>query len=141
MAKFRVAGNTQVSFDDSNGTLRNMTQYVDTMGAIGRQFAPLDVTSFNDTAERFIAGIEQSQEFTVEGHFDDTGTTGPDAVFALLVGTLGSFRFDPKGTAAGSRRFTTEVLCTGYQVTASVKERVSYSASFKQDGTMTVGTV
>ena len=140
MAKYRVAGNTEIKIADSGGTLRNMTSYVDTMGALGKEVASLDVTSFADAAEKIIAGIETSQEFTLAGHFDDTATTGPDAVFAPLVGTKASFEFYPIGTTAGRRKFSGTALELSYKITAAVKERVAYEATFKLDGTMTVGT-
>ena len=140
MAKFKVAGKTEVKFDDNGGTLRSMTAYVDTIEPVGKEFDQLDVTSFADTAERVIAGIELSQEFAVEGHFDDTATTGPDAVFAPLPGTLGSFEFFPVGTSGGDRKFSCETLCLSYKITGRVKERVNYTARFKQDNAMTVGT-
>ncbi len=143
MAKFIVAGKSEVHFDDATGgALRNMTSHIDTMSAVARQFAQIDVSTFNDAAERFINGIELSQEFTVEGPFDDTATTGPDVVFSGLVGgTAVTFRFRPVGTSGGDRSFQAEVICTSYQIVTNVKERVSYIATFKQDGAMTVGTV
>ncbi len=142
MAKFIVAGVSEVSFDDSTGGLRLMSAYIDTMSSMARSFAQIDVTTFVDAAERFINGIELSQEFTVEGPFDDTADVGPDDLFTGIVGgTAVSFRFDPVGTTGGSRRFQSEVICSGYQIVSNVKERVSYIATFKQDAAMTVTTV
>jgi hypothetical protein len=140
VSKFKVSGNSEVWHDNNGGTLRNLSLYVDSMSAFGKQYASLDVTSFADSAERVIAGIEESQEYTLSGHYDDTATTGPDAILAPLVGTLGSGTLYPVGTAAGSRKFTWEDLCTGYKITAEVKGRVQYEATFKVDGSVTVGT-
>jgi len=141
MAKFIVAGNTEFKQDDSAGTLRNLTQYIDNINnPPGKEVAQIDVTSFNDTGDRFIAGIEQTGEYTLAGHFDDTGTTGPDSVLAPLVGTLGSWEFFPVGTASGRRKYNGESLCISYRPQAAVRERVSYEARFVVDGTVTVGT-
>ena len=140
MSKFRVAGNTIIKIDNAGGTLIDLSAYIDTISALGREFQNLDVTSFADAAERIIAGIEASQEFTISGHFDNTATTGPDAVLAPLVGTLGSWQFFPVGTTAGYRKFSGEALCTSYKIGAEVKGRVQYDCVFKQDNACTVGT-
>lgn len=142
MAKYRVGGNTVVRVDaTAGGTLIAMTQYIDTISGFGKQVAELDVTGFSDAAERFIAGIETSQELAISGAFDDAASTGPDATFNGLVGTIATFEYNPVGTAAGARRYTAEVLWTSYKVSATAKERVSYEVTGRVDGTVTVGTV
>ena len=140
MAKSKVSNVSEVKVDNALGTLINLRGYVDTISALGKQVASLDVTTFADAAERVIAGIEESQEFTISGPFDDTATTGPDVVLSARVGTLGSWEWHPMGTAAGSRKFSGEALCIRYTVTGEVKGRVQYEAVFKMDGSSTVGT-
>ena len=142
MAVYRVAGNTVIRIDASaGGTLNAITSYVREFSGFGREYQALDDTHFDDAAERIIPGIETSQEFTMRGAFEDTGTTGPDAILSTAVGTLLTFEFNPRGTAAGARRFTSEVMVLSYQVSGEVKGQVSYEARLKGDGTVTVGTV
>ena len=140
MAKFKVAGSTIIEIDNNAGTIRNLSAFVDTISSLGKQVASLDVTAFSDTAERVIAGIEESQEFTISGHYDNTTTTGPDAVLAPLVGTLGSVTLSPVGSSGPNRKFSTEALCIRYTTSAEVKGRVEFEAAFKADGAMTVVT-
>ncbi len=142
MAKFIVAGNSVVKIDASaGGALVVVTQFVDSISsAPGKSIAPIDVTTFVDTAERFMAGIELSQEFQLEGPFDNTSPGGIDAIMATAVGTLLSFEFSPIGTGATQRKVGMEVLVTSYVVNAPVKERVSYTVTLKQDGAATIGT-
>lgn len=140
MSKSKVAGISEFKCDNAGGTLINLRGYVDTISALGKQVAQLDVTTFADAAERVIAGIEESQEFTISGAFDDTATTGPDVVLSGRVGSLGSWEWSPMGTVAGSRKFSGEALCIRYTVTGEVKGRVQYEAAFKMDGSATVGT-
>ena len=140
MAKYRVAGLTQVLIDDVVGSLINLTAYVDTISATGKEVQTLDVTSFADSAERVIGGIETGQDFTIAGFFDDTATTGSDVVLAARVGSLGSWQYAPAGTAGGRRKFSGEALCVSYKVGAEVKGRVQYECVFKADGATTVGT-
>ena len=140
MAKIKVAGNTEIWVDNALGTSVNMTAYVDIISALGREFTQLDTTSFVDTAERVIAGIETGQEFTISGVFDDAATTGPDVVLAARVGSLGSWIYAPGGTASGKRKFSGEALCVRYTCSAEVKGFVKYECVFKQDNAATVGT-
>ncbi len=140
MAKYKVAAVSVYKQDNISGTLVDLSAYVDTVGAIGRQFQSLDVTAFTNNAENIIAGIEQSQEWTVGGAFDDTATTGPDAVLAPLPGTKGSFEWYPAGTTSGRRKFSGECLCMYYRCQSEVKGLVRFEASFKLDGSGTVGT-
>ena len=142
MAVFRVGGNTVVRIDASaGGTLVAITAYVKEIDGMGREYQSLDDTHFADAVERIIPGIETSQEFGLRGAFENTATTGPDAILSTAVGTLLTFEFNPVGTAAGARRFTSEVMVLSYKVNGEVKGQVSYEARLKQDGAVTVGTV
>lgn len=141
MSIFRVGGNSVVRIDASaGGTLTAITTYVKEIDGLGREFDALDSTALSDTAERVIPGIEKSQEFSIRGAFDDTATTGPDAIFSTAVGTLLSFEWNPAGTVAGRRKFNMEVLVTSYKVSAPLRGEVSFEVSLKQDGSATVGT-
>lgn len=140
MAKYRVAGNTVVQVDNAAGTVVALSAYIDSISGLGKEVQSLDVTAFTDTAERVVAGIEASQEWTISGGWDDAATTGPDVVLSALPGTIGTVAYYPKGTAAGSRKISGEFLCTFYRVTGEVKGRIEYEAGFKLDGTITIGT-
>jgi len=141
LSKYKVASNSAFWIIDAASTLRNMSAYIDTISnPPGKEYASLDVTSFNDAAMRFIAGIEQGGEFTVSGHFDDAALSGPNAVFGVLPGTATTFAFYPASTATGNRRFSGTALCLSYRTPVSVAERVNYEARFVVDGTVTVGT-
>lgn len=136
MAKSKVGGVSIVLIDNSAGSPINMTAYVDTLESVGKEYMPLDVTTFADAAERVIAGIEAGMPISVNGPFDDTATTGPDAVFGTLPGVITTFEYAPIGTASGKRRFLCEVLWLSYKVTGAVKDRVSYTLLGTKDGTM-----
>lgn len=140
MAKTKVSGVSVIKVDNAGGTLLDMSAYVDSISALGKEVQSLDVTTFADSAERIIAGIEISQEFTLSGAYDDAATTGADITFAARVGTLGSFEWFPAGTASGKRKISGEALCTAYRPKAEVKGRVEYDVVFKVDGAATIGT-
>jgi hypothetical protein len=141
MAVYRVAGRSVVRIDASaGGTLVAITAYVKEIDGFGREYDALDDTHFDDAVERVIPDIELGQEFTLRGAFEDTATTGPDAILSTAVGTLLTFEFNPVGTAAGARRFTSEVFVRSYKVMGEVKGQLNYEARLKQDGAVTVGT-
>ena len=141
MAVYRVAGNTVIRLDASaGGTLVSITSYVNEIDGFGREYQSLDDTHFDDAVERIIPGIEMSQEFSLRGAFENTATTGPDAILSTAVGTLLTFEFNPVGTASGARKFISEVMVLSYKVGGEVKGQVTYEARLKQDGAVTVGT-
>ena len=141
MAVSKVGGNTVIRVDASaGGTLNAITQYVKEMDMMGREYQALDDTHIDDTAERVIPGIELGQEFSLRGAFEDTATTGPDAIFSTAVGTIFTYELNPKGTAAGARKFTTEVFVMSYKVSMAIRGEVNYEVRLKQDGTVVVGT-
>lgn len=82
MAKYPVAGNSYIEVDDSGGTPRDLSVYIQEIGPLGEEASFLDVTGLNDTAQRVISGVGTGQELVLRGAFDDTATTGPDAVLA-----------------------------------------------------------
>jgi hypothetical protein len=136
VTKSKVAGVSIVLVDNSAGSPINMTAYIDTIESMGKEYMPLDVTTFADSAERVIAGIEAGMPISVSGPFDDTATTGPDAVFGTLPGAITSFEYAPIGTSSGKRRYLCEVLWLSYKVSGAVKDRVSYVLTGTKDGTM-----
>ena len=131
----RVGGNTIILVDDASGTARNLTAYITSVSAIGRKQMVLDVTSFADSAERIIAGIEESGEVTVSGKWSTDGT-GPNGYYPALVGTIQTLEVGPNGTAATNRRIRGEFLCMEYNIVTEVKGEVQWEARHKLDGTL-----
>ena len=71
MAKFPADGSSYIEVDDSGGTPRNLSPYVDEIELLGQKVGFLDVTGLSDTAQRVIAGVQLSQDFLLRGAFDD----------------------------------------------------------------------
>lgn len=140
MAKFKVSGNSVLRLDASaGGTLVNITAYVDTITSWGKSVVPLDMTHFVDTAEKTTGGIEEANEVTLSGAFDDA-TDGPDKILSTAQGTILSFEYNPAGTAAGARKISAEMYVMHYFVSGEVKGRVNWEVLMKKDGSMTLGT-
>jgi hypothetical protein len=140
MAKYLVAGNSYIEVDDSGGTPRNMSAYIDEIGPLGQEASFLDVTGLKDTTQRVIPGVELGQELVVHGAFDDTATTGPDVVLSGIVGRTVTVSYGPAGNSSGQRKITGEFLCLSYRVISKVGDQVRFEARFKQDGTIILTT-
>lgn len=127
--------------DDSGGTLRTLSSYVDNVSGLpgGRDLA--EVTAFGDGGTKSIPGL-QDVSFSIKGHFDSTATTGPNAVLNSLrtATATATFEYGPEGGASGKVRFTGECWLTEYEVEAEVDDKVSFTAEFQVDGTVTANT-
>lgn len=140
MAKFPADGSSYIEVDDSGGTPRNLSPYVDEIELLGQKVVFLDVTGLSDTAQRVIAGIQLSQDFLLRGAFDDQTITGPDAVLTGIVGQIGTVSLGPAGNGAGQRKISGEFLCLSYQVISRVNHLVKFESRFKQDDNISLGT-
>jgi hypothetical protein len=140
MAKYPVAGNSYIEVDDLGGTPRNMSAYVDEIGPLAQEVSFLDVTGLNDTAQRVIPGVEPGQELVLRGDFDDTSTTGVDAVLSGIVGKTVTVSYGPAGSSSGQRKITGEFLCLSYRVISKLGDQVRFEARFKQDNAITLTT-
>jgi hypothetical protein len=126
------------SLDDSGGTLRTLTSYVDDCTGLPGARDLSEVTAFGDSGEKNIPGL-QRVSFSIKGSWDSTATTGPHAVLNSLraAANTATFEYGPEGSTAGKIKLTGECWLSDYTVDASVAEKVAYSASFKVDGTVT----
>lgn len=127
--------------DDSAGTLRTLTSYVDNVSGLPGARNLSEVTAFGDGGAKSIPGL-QNVSFSVSGHYDSTATTGPDVVLSGLrtATATASFEYGPEGGTTGKIKYSGECWLTEYTVDASVSDKVSFSASFQVDGTVTRGT-
>ena len=145
MPRVPVAGISYIEIDDSGGTARNLSAWVEEVEPLGRQVSAVDVTALNDTSRQVVKGVEPVQEFNLRGLFDDTPVTGPDAVLAGIVGTVVTVAYGPAGNAAGQRKISGQFLCLSYQVGGRAEEGrnpgpVRFTARFRQSGPVTLGT-
>jgi hypothetical protein len=140
VVKYAVAGSSYIEIDDAGGTPRNLSAYIEELEPLGKAVSLLDVTGLNDAAQRVIAGPELAQEFDLRGAFDNTATTGPDAVLAGLVGKIGTVSYGPAGNGSGQRKITGEFLCLTYQVISQAGRQVRFIARFRQDGAVSITT-
>ena len=126
--------------DDSSGTLRTLSAYVDNVSGLPGARDLAEVTAFGDQGVKSIPGLADIS-FSISGHFDSTATTGPNAVINSLrtATATATFEYGPEGGTTGKVKFSGECWLENYEVESEVGDKVSFSAEFKVDGTVTSG--
>jgi hypothetical protein len=122
--------------DDSSGTLRDLSSYLDDV-SFPRSIETAETTTFGSTAKSYIVGLTDAT-ISISGKFDATA----DGYLAGVVGqsaTL-SFQYGPAGSTAGNVKYTGECIMTSYEVGATVGDAVTASAELQVTGTVTRGT-
>lgn len=144
MAKF----NSRVSHfaTTDSGGLRDLTQYISEVSGLPGARDLNEVTALGDTGEKNIAGLSHAV-ISLSGHYDDTATTGPEAVLGPLVkndstpeDTARLFNYGPKGSTAGFVKYTGTVKWESFEITSRVGDVVTWTASGKVQGDVTRST-
>lgn len=131
---------TRFSVDDSGGTLRAITFVTEVQGLPGaRDLA--EITAMGDAGVKSIPGL-QNAEFTVNGYFDSAATTGSATVLnGIRTATATStFNYGPEGSTTGKVLLSGEAWLSSLTYDASVDQAVAFSATFRVDGAVTIGT-
>lgn len=146
--------NSVFAVRDASNTWRDMTSYVNDVN-LPAKATTADATVFGKGAKTFIGGLLEGQ-FSIKGFYDSTATSGPDAVFAALLGTqpttgmtvvgavtaqsnYGQFIYCPAGSAttAGNMAKWWDGVLTDYTVSAPVGNTVSFTVTGQFSGATT----
>jgi hypothetical protein len=129
-----VHGKTAVfKVDNSAGSLQDISAYCDNVDfPITADTA--EVTVFSNSSKAYVAGLKDAT-ISISGSWDSAA----DAILAGIVGlsSTSTFEYGPAGSTGGLVKFTGECLCTSYNVTAPVGDKVSFSAEFQVTGNVT----
>lgn len=128
-----------VSYDNSGGTPVDITQYVLNLSEVTVENGMEEKHSFGDSWEESLPiGIGKVSEIEIGGLYDDTATTGPDALFANRV---------PETPATATRTLTitwrsgkttsVETFLLSYKRSADRNALTKYSARLKPTGAVT----
>lgn len=124
--------------DDSGGTLRDLSTYLDDIG-FPRDIETAETTTFGvaGSAKTYIVGLSDAT-ISISGKFDATA----DGYLAGVVGNSAtlSFEYGPAGSTGGNVKYSGECIMTSYEVSASVGDVVTASADFQVTGQITRGT-
>jgi hypothetical protein len=125
MPTFTHGKNAAFKFDDSGGTLRDVSRTADVA----------EVSAFSNSSKAFVSGLKDGT-ITLTGSFDAT-------VNGYLTGILGSevdFEFYPIGTTGGNPKASGKAILTSYDRTPDIGGAVGFSAAFQITGDVTEGT-
>lgn len=139
MTGYASAGRSYVAVADADGTMRDLSPWVEGVGPLGQELAARDVTGVNDASARTVAGSSAAQEFTLSGRWDDAPEIGPDAVLSGVVGHSVAVEYGPVGSAVGQRRVSGTFVCLSYRISSKAGEPVRFEATFRQDGPVELG--
>lgn len=128
------------SVEDAAGTtLRNLTTYL-TDVTFSQEQDEAQTTTKGQTWETFLQGhCRATIELT--GRWDNTASTGPDAVLAGLLtdsGTVG-FEWGPEGNTATDIKYSGECFLTAYEQTSPLAGIVGFTATLRVSGAVTKG--
>jgi hypothetical protein len=122
-----------VEFDNSAGTLQDMTQYVYAINGVKINAQTQETTPFGASwvAKAFV-GVKSGDDITVEGFYDDTAVTGPHAIFND-VGATRTF----KVTWGNSKYTSMETIIKEYSREPVKGELTKYTVTLEVDGQIT----
>lgn len=130
MAKYGSASVT-VTMDDSSGTPRTITSYVNTMGGLKIETITQEINPFGGSAEKpNSVGVYKSITIPVTGFFDDTATTGPHVVFGTISSTVAASS-RTLAVVTGGGTYTVECIVTGYEVMPKTGALTEYAATLQ----------
>lgn len=127
--------------DDTVGTQRDLSAYIaDVQGLPGPRNLN-EVTALGDSGAKFIPGLEDVA-IALSGIFDDTATTGPDAVLGPLRthSSAVDFEYGPEGSATGDIKYSGTCWVLTYELRSRVGSRVEWTAALQVEGAVTRGS-
>lgn len=137
MAKYG-SNSLAVSLDNSSGSAVVMTPYITAIGAVTVEALLEESHSFGDSwFESLATGLRRMSPVEISGIFDDTSTTGPDAIFNAVASATSTSTRTLLITWGGSKTTSCEVLISAYTRGATRNELTSYSVTLTPTGTVT----
>ena len=132
-----------VAVDNSSGTPVTMTNYVTSIGNIGVEALLQESTAFGDAwVEQLSTGMRRMEPIVLGGLFENTATTGPDAVFNDIASGPADTGSTRTGTSpwGGSNTTSVEAILTAYSRTPTRGELTAYEVTLTPTGAVTEAT-
>ena len=132
-----------MSFVHGKGTVitvatKDISQYC-TTSQLTRGVDKHDTTGYGKADHVFQGGL-LTGEFSCEGTYDNTASTGPRAALQPLVGTVVAVTRKPEGTGVGKPLETFSALLESYVETNAVADMIKWSAKFTVSDAITTST-
>lgn len=132
---------TYFAIDDTGSTLRDMTAYIVSVDGLPGPRELNDATVLGNAGRSWHPTLEAGT-ITLELMWDETATTGPDAVFGPLRTHTAAvdFEYGPMGSTAGYIKYSGTCWVRNYQITSRVGSLVTARAELNVNGQVTRGT-
>ncbi len=127
--------------DDTGDTQRDLSAYLTDVRGLPGPRSLNEVTALGDGGARFIPGLEDVM-IVLAGIFDNTATSGPDAVLGPLRthGSAVDFEYGPEGSGSGDVKYSGTCWVLSYDLRSRVGNRVEWSARLQVENTVSRGT-
>ena len=127
--------------DDTGSTQRDLSAYITEVRGLPGPRRLNEVTALGDSGARFIPGLEDVA-IALRGIFDDTATSGPDAVLGPLRTHTSAvdFEYGPEGSDTGDAKYSGTCWVLSYELRSRVGSLVEWTADLQVEGTVTRGT-
>jgi len=138
MPNFVHGKKTVFKLDDSGGTLRDLSSYVNS-SSLQRLLDLLDTTCFGATAKTYITGFADAK-IPFGGFWDPTLDGYLAGAFdALAAGTIASLSFElyPEGNASGKVKYSGEAVLTNYEASQSSQQANAWTSELQVTGAVT----
>jgi hypothetical protein len=127
-----------VAFDNSGGTPVTMTAYVQEINGISVESLMEQSDSFGDSWQEFLpVGVRKNGDITLGGLYDDTATTGPDAIFNAPAATVATTQRTLTITFGGSKTYAVECYIKKYDRMCVRGKLHRYSVTLQPTGAAT----
>lgn len=124
-----------IAFDDSGGTPQTMTQYVREINGVKISAILTESQSFGDTwFEALAVGISRMDDIVMRGFYDDTASTGPNALF-IAIGNTTTRTW--KITYGSTKTTTVETIIVSYERIVKLQELTMYEVVLRPTGAVT----
>ena len=127
-----------VAFDDSGGNVQTMTPYITEINGLDIEAITEESTAFGDTWMKNLAvGVSKGADVSLGGYYDDTATTGPDAIFNALPAGPATATRTLTITFATDKTFSCEVIIVKYTRTLAFNALTKFTVLLRPSGTIT----
>ena len=128
-------------FSINDGADRDLTAYLTDVTGLPGPTGLKDATTLGDSATKDFAGIPDST-FTLTLLYDDTATTGPEAVIVALWSSKANatFRYGPKGSTAAFLKYSGTIKIADMDLSAKAGDQQKMVVQFKLQTVVTRGT-
>ena len=128
-------------FSINDGSDRSLGAYITDIDGLPGAVGLHDATTLGDTGTKDVDGLDNTT-FSIRGYYDDTATTGLEAVIGALWASRANatFRYGPKGSTAGFLKYSGSIKVSNFSLPVKVGSLTLFEAQLKLQGRVARGT-